>query len=392
MPELHVLMLPSWYPTHLTPLDGIFFKEQFLALRDAGIRVGVIYPEIKSVKKLSWNTLREYRFQSVFTEEDGLLTGRLYGWHLLPRPKVISGRFRVWLTMLLVKQYIARFGYPVLLHAHSILCGGVAAASAGHRYNLPYIVTEHNSAFIEGKVSQRQYIHAQHATTGARRVIAVSSALARYMTEHGLASPAQIRVIPNLVHTDFFTCPVQRPAPQPFRFVTIAFFDGVKRLDFLLKAFARAFKGDHEVVLEIGGDGPQRPILERLVQELELTVQVKFLGLLDRAHVRDAMWRAHTLVNSSFYETFGVTLIEALATGLPVVATACGGPEDIVTPDVGRLIPVDDVDAMADALRWARQAYPSFDPARLREYAVSRFSAPQVTSQIINLYREVLKG
>jgi len=53
----------------------------------------------------------------------------------------------------------------------------------------------------------------------------------------------------------------------------------------------------------------------------------------------------------SRYETFGVALVEAMATGLPAVATRCGGPEDIVTDQTGQLVPPDDPDALAEALQ-----------------------------------------
>ncbi len=390
MPDLHVLGLPSWYPTLETPLDGVFFKEQFQALHNAGVRVGVVYPQIRTIKKLGWGAIRKSHFQSSFVEEGGLPVGRLYGWNLIPYPRRIGGFFRIWLTELLVKQYIARFGRPDLLHAHSVLWGGIAAAEVSRKLGLPYVITEHSSAFFQGKVGAHLHIQSRRAFTGARRVITVSHALGRYLVENHLAAAEQVCVIPNMVDTDFFTPPPARARPRPFRFLCVAIFSPVKQIDLLLTAFAQAFAGADNVLLDIGGDGPERLSLEILAQELGIASRVTFLGPLNRAEVREAMWRAHTLVSASFYETFGVTLIEALATGLPVVSTASGGPDDIVSPDVGRLTPVDDVEALARALQWARHAYPGFDPAQLRNYALSRFSRQQIARQIIDLYQEIL--
>ena len=82
-----------------------------------------------------------------------------------------------------------------------------------------------------------------------------------------------------------------------------------------------------------------------------MSTQVEFPGLLNREEVRNIIQESHVVVSSSIIETFGVTLIEGMSCGKPVIATRSGGPEEFVTPEVGILIPTDDITALANAMK-----------------------------------------
>jgi glycosyltransferase involved in cell wall biosynthesis len=116
--------------------------------------------------------------------------------------------------------------------------------------------------------------------------------------------------------------------------------------------------------------------------------QINFTGILTRTQVRDEMWRSNALVLSSTFETFGLVLIEALATGLPVVATRCGGPEDIVENGLGVLVDRDDEWQLAQALNLIMR--DSHEESSRRQSVVERFSYARVTSQLLKVYDRVL--
>ena len=79
-----------------------------------------------------------------------------------------------------------------------------------------------------------------------------------------------------------------------------------------------------------------------------------------------------------------------MACGTPVVATRSGGPEDYVTPDVGRLVPVDDHVALADALVEVLRERARFDPEGLRRYALDRFAWPRIVDAWLRAYDRAL--
>jgi glycosyltransferase involved in cell wall biosynthesis len=118
-------------------------------------------------------------------------------------------------------------------------------------------------------------------------------------------------------------------------------------------------------------------------------VQVSFLGAIPRDVVRDSMWAANCFVLPSHAENFGVVLIEALSTGLPVISTRCGGPEDIITDEVGLLLRPGDEEGLADAL-WTMRHRPAHAPEAVRANAISRFGYAAVGARLRDYYRGVL--
>ena len=117
-----------------------------------------------------------------------------------------------------------------------------------------------------------------------------------------------------------------------------------------------------DVTLVIAGDGPDRAALERQARELGLETRVRFLGSVSREQVLRLFRAADASVLSSAWENFPHTVVEALAVGCPVIATAVGGvPEVIREGENGLLVPANDVPALAAAIR------RFFDDAALRQ-------------------------
>ena len=102
------------------------------------------------------------------------------------------------------------------------------------------------------------------------------------------------------------------------------------------------------------------------------------------------MWNANCFVLPSHAENFGVVLIEALATGLPVISTRCGGPEDIITDGVGILLRPGDERGLAGALSAMRDSL-TFDAGAVREYGIARYGYSAVGPQLRDFYCQVLK-
>jgi len=303
----------------------------------------------------------------------------------------IGIRFRAWDAHQLARRYFKRFGKPDLIHAHSTLWAGTAAARIGAAHDIPFVITEHYSGLLNPNFPTWRLRLAHRQLRASESVAAVSNALRKALITQNLTSKEKIRVIHNVVDTDFFFRP-SKPRPQDhFYFLVLTNFYPLKKIDKLIRAFARAFKKHGDVQLVIGGDGPQRESIERLVGRLGLHPSVRFLGQLNRTQVREALWKANALVLSSSRETFGVVLIEAMATGLPVVATASGGPEDIVTPAVGRLVPPNDVEALAHNMRKMYQTASNYNPKAIRDEAIRRFGTDIFVRRTRTFYQEALE-
>lgn len=387
---MHVLVVPSWYPTTEAPLDGIYFAEQAQCLAERDFQVGIVYPEQQSLRRLSVSALQTKHFQTEWTDDHDLPTLRRYGWNLWWRfPPGL--RCRVRSAVRLAHRYVDRYGVPDLVHAQSGHWAGAAAARISAAFSMPYVLTEHFSGFWRNGIFPWRWPLVEEGYRHANGIAAVSTPLRRTLVAQDLGSLSNIEVHPNLAPTSHFTRPPSgRPSPPPFRFVTITRLTRQKNITTLLHAFARVAAEEDDTALSIVGDGPERSSLERKTRWLGLDDRVTFRGRLDRDSVRSALWNAHAFVLPSQHETFGVVLLEAMATGLPVVATRCGGPEDLVTPDTGFLVPVADTAALADALRSMRERWMSFNPSDIRSHTVEHYGPEPFARRTRLLYRRAL--
>lgn len=387
-----MLLVPSWYPAHSEDIRGSFFRDQALALREHGIRVGVISVQLRPLK--AWKGIFRGPFGVAAEVDAGIPTLRFYGVNWFPRMPRLRLYRRLWLHdgMQLFADYLMRYGEPDLLHAHSLLNGGVLAKSISERFGIPFVVTEHCSVFARGGLTRRQLALAEGVSASAARRLAVSRSLCGLLAQGLRGSAARWEEMPNVVDRRFLETklPTPRRDGDPFVFLSVALLTGNKALHNLIRAFARAFGNDRNVVLRIGGDGAERPRLEVLAARLGVADRVQFLRMLSRERVREELSRAHVFALSSRYETFGVVIIEALASGKPVIATRCGGPESIVRERDGILVPVDDVPGYAEAMQRMRSGYADYDAMEIRAACKARYSGSHIAKRLHGVYTQVL--
>jgi teichuronic acid biosynthesis glycosyltransferase TuaC len=130
--------------------------------------------------------------------------------------------------------------------------------------------------------------------------------------------------------------------------------------------------------------------IRRMTQELDLDGRVEFVGKQQPVDVVRYVQESAVLVLPSRAESFGMVLVEALACGTPVVATRCGGPEDIVNDRVGVLVPPEDPQALATAIAQVLDRRNSFAAEELRSYALRQFGLDAVGARLKALYDEAL--
>lgn len=197
--------------------------------------------------------------------------------------------------------------------------------------------------------------------------------------------------LPNVLGDNFardFTFPDK--GNQDYTFCTVSHLRHLKGHDLLLPAFAKALEKYPFLKLKIGGDGVEAANLRRLAQELGITHAVSFLGALTTDEVLDLMRQSDAFVLASRTETFGVVFIEALSQGLPVIATMCGGPQSIVTPENGILVPTENIPALTDALIEMYENRERFDHEKLRQDCLAEFSEEVIASSLIRTFEQIV--
>lgn len=370
------------------PHRGYMFYEQAMQLAAAGCRVGLAYVEQRLCKELSLCTLRENHFQLTQEDNGAFMTLRMHAWN----PKLstsLGGKIWARLALRVAGQYVRRFGKPDIIHAHFGMWAGYAARLAYRRYGIPYVVTEHASSINDGKVTPAQAETLRWAYAEARRVICVGSRLKQKIIPY-LRTPQQAAVVPNFVDMDTFRLAERKKNKGNFTFVSVGNLSKRKGFDELIEAFARAFARRPDVALAIGGGGEEAAPLLTQIHHLGMDGRIRLTGRLSREEVASLLAESDAFVLASHAETFGIVFIEALATGMPAIGTACGGPEDIITPECGILVQPGDTEGLERALRDMYEHCGRYDPAAIRRSVETRFDFRKAGSRLLEVYDQCL--
>ncbi len=236
---------------------------------------------------------------------------------------------------------------PDVIHTHdhrALFYAGPAAWAA----RVPLVInTRHGKNF---HLTPRQVAIGRHLARLVDRYVCVSDDVRSQCIAEGIA-PSRLLTILNGIDVEQFA--FSGPAPAG-KIVAVARLSPEKDVANLVRAMAIAVRQDPGVCLEVAGDGPCLPELRRLVSDLGLGVCVSFLGQV--RNVPGLLAQSGLFVLPSRSEGISLTLLEAMARGLPVVATRVGGtPEVVVEGQTGLLVPPGDPAALAEALLLLRR-------------------------------------
>jgi glycosyltransferase involved in cell wall biosynthesis len=372
--RLRILVVPKWYPWHDRPVFGAFVREHARALARRH--------EVVVLASRATPTPGFAVFQLDEAVEDGLLVLRVR--YRRPRFRAAAMACQT-AGMLAGLLRLRRRGFwPDVVHAH-VYSAALPALLLGRLAGARMAVTEHYTGFGRGLVTGADRWVARAAFSRADVVAPVSEDLAGHL--RALAPRARIRVLPNVVDTEVFGATPREPHEGPARLLTVGALADRKGHAYLLDALA-ILRRRREAELDVVGDGELRIGLEARAAELDLGSAVRFLGELPKHGVARLMARADLFVLPSLYETFGCVLIEAMASGLPVVATRVGGVPEVLPPVAGELVAPRDPAAMARAIEVGLDRV--FDAAELRALAERRYGYAVFGERWTAVYRELL--
>lgn len=385
---MHSLFIPSWYPAQPGDTLGSFFFEQAAALRRADIEMGVFAMSLvpwytKGFKATSWTPLG--------TVEDGVPVLRANVPQLVPTGRLINILAAGRTITSLFDAYVFKWGLPDVLHAHSLFPGAYVAAFLGKKYNLPYIITEHRSLDhlpVRSKIGQRLE---RNIVRSAASRHGVSRGQKNHLASRFDMNPDEWEYTPNLLpDVALNSLPTLRPRIG-YTVGHLSILDPVKGIDVLIKAFADAFERDDDCRLIIAGDGEDKSRLQKIVEASGAADQIRFVGRIERDEVADFFASLDVSVLASYSEGFGVTLIESLAAGTPVIATKTWGGETVVEQPDGLLIEIGNREQLAEALRKMRDTPPDTDRrAKLRKRTIDRFGKEVFVRNYRNAYENAV--
>jgi glycosyltransferase involved in cell wall biosynthesis len=402
---VNVFVLPSWYPHRCHPLEGVYIKDQALALGD-------LRPDWNIVLSL-WNQGKNLHSLAHLRRSPACL---LETWReraprvesLSPNVTTVRRSTPEWSPRLAhgnraallaanrrnLDDAVLRHGPVDVLHAHVAFPAGWVARQLARERDLPYVVTEHMGPFPLPSYARADGTLADYIEdplVDADATIAVGPALAQRLVSFGLPVA---EVIPNLIDERLYD-PRPRPADGGFVFATICGMERGKGIVDLLRA-ARRFldglvpAGRDRVRFRLGGSGPALDEFREESRRLGLDPWVTWLGLLTREEARREFSACDVFVLPSHHESFGIVFIEAMASGRPSIATRCGGPESILDERTGILVDVSDVPALAAAMGEVFHRPDRFDREEIVRAFHARFGRAAVVDRLEGVYRAAI--
>jgi glycosyltransferase involved in cell wall biosynthesis len=336
---VRILTVTNLYPSAARPVHGVFVEERMTRY---AARQGA---ELRVVAPVPW-----FPFTSGFGEYSRIArTPRREtrkGIDVLhPRvpivPKVGMGLAPFWwrqvLTPLLRR---IRTEWPFdLLDAHYIFPDCVALVEIARRLGVPIVVSARGTDvhLIGDLPGPRERI--RDACAAASGVVAVSKALAAHLTRLGVPE-GKITVVPNGADVDSFAPPPSAPLTRRFPGRVLL---GIGRLvpqkgfHLAVEAVATLAPKYPDLTLVFAGSGGERENLTELAERKGIGTRVHFLGEVEHDRIPELLWSADRLILPSFREGYPNVVVEAIAAGTPVVATAIGGIPEIVDDSVGDL-------------------------------------------------------
>lgn len=312
-------------------------------------------------------------------------------------------RFSVFTIRKRLKEFVARQQSDIL-HTHRYKENIIAASIANTAPLKSLVQTVHGapepqSGIKRAKMSLYQHINRSATRSRFAAVVAVSHELEQSLSRQFSAS--QLCTIHNGIEAADPPTEAERRAArkkwsvaeEDFVFAAVGRMVPVKGFDVLLDAFAEACRHDGRLRLLIAGDGPELDVLKRRADSLRLGTHARFIGYC--SEMRSLLTASNALVMSSRHEGIPLTLLEAMALQLPVVATAVGGiPEAARNGQEALLVPAADSAALARAL--LKLAADSALQQQLAQASHSRilecFTITKAAAAYESLYRRLLSG
>ncbi len=375
-----VLFLAQWYPKPNSPISGIFIREHARAVSQ--------FHDVTVLSIEGLHTQSRPPIKIERDEDDGIRTFRLsYSKPLTPKTSWFRRLSGTWLVIREMEKAGLR---PDIIQAN-IYSTADLAVFISRIYKIPAVLSEHATTYPRNLFTKTQALKTRFFMNRLKMVMPVSQYLTMHIQRYGIKGPFQ--VIPNTVDIKLFNPGFRKQSATDgiIRILFVGLLHEIKGVHHLIRALSIVQSKFKNCLLIIVGDGPERYNLQTLTDQLNLTSKVVFLGLKNKTEVADLMKQADFLVLPSLWETQAVVLLEAMATGLPVIASSVGGIPEIVKPECGLLVQPENVEDIAIKIDYMLSHIGNYSSLKISQYAQDKFSYHAVGQLFSDIYKKVIE-
>ncbi|KUO72799.1 MAG: glycosyl transferase family 1 [Desulfosporosinus sp. BRH_c37] len=390
---MRVLMLSHMYPNAVSPLAGIFVRQQAVALARLGVEINVVAPVpwVPSfmVRRGKWG---EYPLVPFVEQPDGF---PIFHPRVLEFPRSLFFEFYPQTyTHGIRRVFTEQIARGVdIIHAHVAHPDGAAALNFGLQFNIPVVVTIHGQDFAY--TLKRSRICAESVRATLKRASAVILVSEKLKSHYGLETWADQLKKYRIIYNGVDLQDVVRSSQKASRriLLTVGFLRPDKGHAVVLKALPELVREFPDLEYRIVGDGSERVKLEALTEELGLGRHVVFLGSLPHHEAMNEMSKCDIFILPSWNEAFGIVYLEAMAHGKPIIGTLGEGISELLAKEgIGRAVPAKDVLAIKKAIRglFANPDQAKEMGARGKDLVTRRFTWESNAQQTLKVYEEII--
>jgi glycosyltransferase involved in cell wall biosynthesis len=378
---LHVLTLTPFYPNSENDALGCFVAEPLPWIEQLGVVNSVI-----AVRPFYYGRVRP---------SQAAVPARWSHFVSLPGNFGLSSSGAFLFASILPRvRRLHRLNPVHVVHSHSALPCGHAAALLSRELHIPFVVTVHgldaySTYQMRGRVREWRKRVSQMVYRSASRVICVSNKVQEQVLQ-GLTLPANTTVVYNGVDPQIFA-PADGGDNSFGTILSVGGFTPVKGQDSLLRAFAAIHRRFPNISCELIGEGPERSRVGALAVDLAIADKVQLRGHQTRSQVAEAMRRCTLFALPSRYEGLGCVYLEAMSTEKAVIACWGQGIEEVVQhAENGWLVDPDDLSGLSNALSelLANPGLRRRIGAAARQTILQNFTLAHQAARLVQLYRE----
>ena len=377
---MYILIIARGVPSKRDPQWGCFEKDQAEALASLGHKV--VVASVDSRFRLRWRHLgiTHYHINNIDYYNSFIIPGaitKIFG-------SAFNSKIKEWQLERIYTIVEKKWGKPDVIYGQFFF-NSYIAVPISQKHNIPLVTIEHAARFNNEIIDTQSLYQSQEVYKNTSANIAVSQSLQKALQKRfGI----DCHVVYNVYGKEFYYNPPEQEL-DTFSFITTGSLISRKGFDLLPKAFALADLPKDKWKMQIAGEGEEHATLQQQIDVAGYHDNIILVGKKGKEEIAQLLNQSNVFVLPSRNENFSVAVLEALACGLPVVASVCGGIRECIDEKNGLLFEVDDVEGLAKCLKHMYGHYQEYDRQAIADNCQARFSSEVIAKQLTEIFENV---